>query len=552
MSPLQQYPLRELAETLGYELGLQAVPSSVHVGGFPPPRPDRVYVLLDPQSYVAAEGPEALPDDAVLARTIMLDVKGPPAQSADAHVAMLRRAGDVFAIDQRVVVALARLGIRARLVRPGYTRSHDHFDPDVERPIDVVCLGAHTPRRARYLARAARVLARMECVVRLAGPEPATGGPSFPADGKWQVLGQTKVVINVHGGECKRLEWCRVLDAVHAGAVVVTEHSSGIAPLQAGEHLLVASADSLPFLAESLVRDPARLAALRVAAYERLSTWIPFALPVAVLRAAVVELVGEPLPPAVSLGTPRPASDPEPLPTAAGAVAGATPGGARSDTTPWRPADPEVLSTTPAWAEQSAPEVSVLTAAMVGAAAMTATLDSVAGGRSVDLEVVVAVPGSDSATREAARGWMDEHPGVAVRLVAAAGAGVGEARNSALAAARGRLCLVLDAGQEIYPRSVGALAGALGDAPDAAFAYPIQAVADEWLTSYRGWDAWLARPVDDLYSPAMIRTEALHAVGGFGVSDRDLWSAVADHGWRGELVPELLARRSEPASVVAP
>ena len=90
-----------------------------------------------------------------------------------------------------------------------------------------------------------------------------------------------------------------MLDAIHAGAVVVTEHSSGIAPLVAGEHLLVASADSLPFVAESLVRDPERLAALRTAAYERLSSWIPFALPVAVLRAAIVELVGEPVPPDV-------------------------------------------------------------------------------------------------------------------------------------------------------------------------------------------------------------------------------------------------------------
>ena len=53
------------------------------------------------------------------------------------------------------------------------------------------------------------------------------------------------------------------------------------------------------------MRDPERLAALRTAAYERLSTWLPFALPVAVLRAAIVELVGEPIAPDATLGTPR-------------------------------------------------------------------------------------------------------------------------------------------------------------------------------------------------------------------------------------------------------
>ena len=44
---------------------------------------------------------------------------------------------------------------------------------------------------------------------------------------------------------------------------------------------------------------------MRVAAHDRLRTWLPFAFPVSVLRAALVELVGEPLPAgAVSLGTP--------------------------------------------------------------------------------------------------------------------------------------------------------------------------------------------------------------------------------------------------------
>ncbi len=99
------------------------------MGGFPEPRPDRVYVLLDPRSYVAAEGPESLPGDPILARTILLCAEPPPTDASDPHLELLRRAGSVFAIDQRAVVTLSRLGIRARLVRPGYTRLHDHFDP---------------------------------------------------------------------------------------------------------------------------------------------------------------------------------------------------------------------------------------------------------------------------------------------------------------------------------------------------------------------------------------------------------------------------------------
>ncbi len=297
LSPRQDTSLRELAEVLGHELGMQAVTSSLHLEGFPEPRPDRVYILLDPGSYVAAEGEAALPADAVMARTILLAPEPPPTDHRDPRLEVLRRAGSVFVIDQRAVVALSRLGIRARLVRPGYSRLHDHYDPDRARPIDVLFLGAPSSRRTRCVSDAAGVLTRLNWAVHVAPPE--------AAERRWHLLEQAKVVINFHSDNGARVEWREALDAIHAGAVVVTEHCSGLAPLTAGEHLLVASAGSAPFVAEALLRDPGRLAAMRAAAYERLSTWIPFALPVAVLRAAIVELVGEPVAPDASLGTPR-------------------------------------------------------------------------------------------------------------------------------------------------------------------------------------------------------------------------------------------------------
>lgn len=314
LSPRQDPSLRELAEVLGHELALQAVASSLHLGGFPEPRPDRVYVLLDPGSYVAAEGEAALPDDAILARTVLLCADMPPTDPRDPSLDVLRRAGSVFAIDQRDAVTLSRLGIRARLVRPGYTRVHDHFDPQRERPIDVIFLGAPSPRRTLHVDDAARVLLQLNRAVHVGTPELAAGDTPRPsAERRWSDLQQAKVVINFHPGESTRLEWGPVLDAIHTGAVVVTEHSSGLAPFTAGEHLLVASADSAPYIAEALLRDPGRLAAMRAAAYGRLSTWVPFALPVAVLRAAIVELVGEPLPQDASLGTPRSGTAPAPL-----------------------------------------------------------------------------------------------------------------------------------------------------------------------------------------------------------------------------------------------
>jgi hypothetical protein len=285
-------------QTVRYELELQAVPSRLDVGGFPEPRPDRVYVLLDPRAYIAAEGRDALPDDdAVLRRTVFLLAEPAPAPGDAAHLALLRRAGDIFAFDPRTRLALDRLEVSCRLLRPGYSASLDRFDPDAERPIDLAFVGARTERRVRHLDQAAGVLARHRSVVSFHAADPARGDrATASSEARPALLSQTKIVLNLHGGDDDALEWRQVIDAVHAGAVVVSEHSHGIAPLLPGEHLLVASADAVPYVAETLLRDEGRLALMRVAAHERLRTWLPFAFPVSVLRAALVELVGEPVP----------------------------------------------------------------------------------------------------------------------------------------------------------------------------------------------------------------------------------------------------------------
>jgi glycosyltransferase EpsE len=362
-------------------------------------------------------------------------------------------------------------------------------------------------------------------------------------DERWALLSQTKVVINLHCGEQTLLEWRRTLDAIHAGAVVVTEHSHGIAPLTPGEHLLVSSPDALPFVAESLLRDPPRLARIREAAYERLRNWIPYALPVSVLRAALVELVGEPISPGASLGSPpaaRPVADRQAATTTVEREAA------------WRPADHEVVAQTPSWEGSSGPAVTIVTAAAGEPSDLVATLRSVTASRFADFELVIA--GSDPLALEHARSWMDAHPLVPARLVRAPGPDLAGIRDAALARARGGLCLILDAGQAIYPRALEALTAGLRSAPDAAFAYSIQEVDGRSLASYRRWETWLAHRSDDLRAPALVRADRLRALGGFGTSqnghrglDHHLWSRMADRGWRGVLVPEPLARRSTAA-----
>jgi hypothetical protein len=303
--PVRHDPwLHDLVRTVCHELELQAVTSTLTVGRFPEIRPGRVYVLVDPWAYVSAGGEEALPEDAVLRASVFLLAERPPAASDVAHQSLLRRAGDLFAFDPRTRLALERLEIPCRLLRPGFSASLDRFDPEAERPIDLAFVGTQTERRERYLARAAAVLDRHRSLVELTEPAPPGGDPdTVSVDARPPGLTEAKIALNLHAGDDAALEWHRVVDAVHAGAVVVSEHAHGFAPLIPGEHLLVGSADAVPYVAETLLGDPTRLAHMRVAAHERLRTWLPFAFPVSVLRAALVELVGEPVAAGAALGT---------------------------------------------------------------------------------------------------------------------------------------------------------------------------------------------------------------------------------------------------------
>ena len=180
-----------------------------------------------------------------------------------------------------------------------------------------------------------------------------------------------------------------------------------------------------------------------------------------------------------------------------------------------------------------------------------ATLDSLAHSRLRDFELVV-VDGCDSEqSRQAAEDWMLGPP--ADRGAAGGGrvpAGSGAARNIGLDFARGPFCLILDPGQELYPRCLDVLTGTLEAMPEVAFVYPMQEVtgaADEfveaggdYLLSFLGWDPGRLRLGNDIHAPALIRTDCLRQLGGFatdprldGFEDYDLWCRMADRGWRG-------------------
>ena len=557
MSASQHYPVRELAETLQYELERQAVPSTLHLDGFPDLRPNLVYVLLNPEAYVAREGRQALPADPILRRTIFVCDETPPGAADREQIALLRRGGSLFALDQRSVVAMHRVGLSARLLRPGYSRSHDRFDPAAERSIDVMFLGSHSLRRTKYLSWAARVLSRHNCLLQISDDTPSPGDTSsFLGPGRWPLLARTKVLISLHRDEEPRFDWGGALDAIHAGAVFVSEHASGVSPLVPGEHLVTASPDALPYVVDGLLRDEVRLARLRSQAYERLSTWIPYALSVAILRAAIVELVGEPVPTKAWLGAPRPT----PVVGHAAAFTGAQDGAREAE-----PFAPDVTGIdlnheNLAWSARRAPSVTLVLAARGRKEQITPTLDSLAESRLRDFELVAVVERESGEAQQVVEDWISDHPRIPARLVVTGARGIGAAWNVALDFARGRFVLILYPGLELYPRALEVTAGTLEAMPDMAFAYPIQqitgvpdefvAAGGDYLLNYLGWDPERVRRRNDIHAPALIRTDRLRQLGGFATDPRldefpeyDLWRRIAERGWQGQLVPQALVRR---------
>src|ERR1700735_1693189 len=51
LAPRQNLFFSELVKELRAEIAAQNVAASIHVGNFPPPRPNRVYVMVPPHEY---------------------------------------------------------------------------------------------------------------------------------------------------------------------------------------------------------------------------------------------------------------------------------------------------------------------------------------------------------------------------------------------------------------------------------------------------------------------------------------------------------------------
>ena len=107
--------------------------------------------------------PAALPDDAILARTVLLCAEPPPTDSRDPHLDVLRPRGSGVRHRPAGGGRRSRGSASARASSAPATRDATTTSiPDADARSTSLFLGAHTPRRTRYLDRGAPVSWRVE------------------------------------------------------------------------------------------------------------------------------------------------------------------------------------------------------------------------------------------------------------------------------------------------------------------------------------------------------------------------------------------------------
>ncbi len=291
--------MRELFAPVVAELVDAGVDAEFAVDRFPPPADDLVYAVI-PHEFFDTTPEQDHPTPQQLARTVAIMTEQPGTVWYARALDIARGCGAAIDISEVGRVESRRMGLASELLQLGYTPLWDRWggEPASPRPVDVAFLGSINRRRERYLAGYADVLARRE--TRLALPEVAPKAepdPTFVAgDDRLELMARSKIVLNLRAIVPPYFVWQRAVEAISNGAVLVSEHGAGHAPLVPGEHFAGGAPQNLALLADGLLRDPDRLAALRDRAYRFLVDELPLRPGALRLADVASSLTGAPAP----------------------------------------------------------------------------------------------------------------------------------------------------------------------------------------------------------------------------------------------------------------
>lgn len=542
----------ELLEAVAHAVHDLGIDVAMHVGTFPADDGEAIHVVVPHEYFVLI--PQAVhPTAEQLQRTIGFCVEHPGNATFETTAAWAGRLGGAVDINRDSCDELARRGLPVRRFTLGYSPLWDswHGDTGSARGIDVTYLGTTDRRRDQLLARQARALGTWRTALLIPPHEQMTRDrPDFlTGASKHRHLAGSRVLLNLHRGGSRALEWVRVLEAMCNGCVVVSEHSTDFEPLVPGEHIAFAAGHRAVAVATSLLRHPERLAKMRDSAYALCRDQLS-------MRDSAMRLVemGDWL----LQGRPRTRSY-RPSPAGPRAEFASAPEPA--------PPDPGLPRLAP-WAEAMPPDLRSALGGAVGLALDHLPVEIETHRypeRSPDPVVDVIVVRDGSTELDATIRCVDGRE-VPTRVLIARGAVEvpgfatprGRMRNALLARCRSDLVLVIDPGEELLAGSLSRLVAALAEDSGATAAYGM--VADPRSgTLSNALPAELGRLRRRVYlgTPLLVRRERLAAAGGYteqpvlaGFEDHELHLRLAAGGHRCVLVPEILCIRTAPATPV--
>lgn len=549
--------------------------------------PRTVFLMPDPPDLGGLVGSDMLHEPSVAGRTIVVLARRLP---HGVDLGWLGRSAAQFCVIGSAVDTLTRAGLPARRLRLGHTPTWDGSDGagerDVDRDVDVVLRGRTSARAGATLSRCAPVLVGRP--VSLTFDDGATPMLDDPHPPVFSSLDRARLSLQLQDGmgPGDGFDWLAAALAMHRGALVVADEVDDDEFDPADRPFVLTAPTEIPAALADLLGDDEHRRSLASAAHRWLRAH-PLAASVRELHAEAGRLLGRAVPDvsrfAVGRGGTRDLVPAAQSDSRDASVIRSILKEIRLDLLDLRrdqarlwlhltaPGDDAAEEPRVAWrapAHERIPtdgvRVSVITALHQHAEHVGAAIASVASTGRSDVEIVVVDDGSTDGSGEAVIAAATAHPQLPLLLVRhPLNRGLGQARNTALAHARGDIVFVLDADNEVLPDGLDRLVAALDDDPGASAAFGLlqrfDATGPTGIMGALPWWPDRFRAGNYIDAMAAIRTDALRSLGGYttdrrlyGWEDYDVWCGLAATGRRAARVPAFVARyRASGTSMVS-
>ena len=250
-------------------------------------RDDQAKIIIAPHEFFYLGSGPALAKDAYFADAMLFNTEQLQTPWFARAFEYLSRAPWILDINLQSAAILNQLGLAARFLPLGYVGSYAPLGqrknlpaapaiesmrapltqtlpprraPLAERPVDVLFIGALSPRREDFFARHAAFFANGRHFLHLTdlsmplllGRESLVDPEAFAA-----LAQRSKILLNVHQGSTPYFEWQRMaLYGFWQKTCVVTETAARIPGFVPGTHYFEADLEHVPALMEWLLRNP--------------------------------------------------------------------------------------------------------------------------------------------------------------------------------------------------------------------------------------------------------------------------------------------------------